>query len=152
MHFELKDEFTVMLRDFGSMLHAFLSRMNIAKHQVELLTADTRAFHSAPYRVRAIAREFEMKQNKENSLEELMEPAPTVMAASIVFSSRKTRFLCFSVGHWKLNDEPKCEGHPISGTCKCINSFGKAAVFSALDANIFGTGIGNWQVHIATKN
>lgn len=72
-----------------------------------------------------------------------MEPARMELAEPTVFRSEERRLLRFCVDCRKLIAATKRDSYPISLMDEFIDSLGKAAVFSTLDANS-----DYWQVNV----
>lgn len=76
--------------------------------------------------------------------ENILKPAQTEWAASIVVLSKKKAESPFCVNYRKLNAIAKRDLQPIHCMGECIDSLCKATIFSTLEANS-----SDWQIKIA---
>lgn len=73
--------------------------------------------------------------------EEVVEPAKTELARSIVFASETDGSLRFLIYCCKVNEVKVKDPYPVSSTNECIDYFGEAGIFLTIDASS-----GYWQI------
>lgn len=131
-----------MLTHFSPMWYAYLGRISIAKHRIELLS-NSNPNHSIPYQTCLSVRKFQQLEFEKMLSQNVIEPAQTEWAAPIVFAPKKDGSLRICVNYRILSSLTRRYSYPIPRMDECIGSPGEATVFSTLDANS-----GNWNVII----
>lgn len=105
------------------------------KHQIALSPPDAPPKHSAPYRAGSKQLEFEREKATQMENAGVADAAVTEGASPIVFAPKKDEFFYFGVNYRRLNDVTVLVCYPIPRMDECIDSFGRAKLFSTLHAS-----------------
>ena len=131
-----------MLKEFQPMWDGHLGEINITKHRIELLPG-TRPIRQHPYRTGMKSKEFEAEQIEKMLRDNVIRPSKSEWASPVVLAPKNDGTLRFCVDYRKLNEVTKKDSYPIPRMDDCIDTLGKAKVFSSLDANS-----GYWQIAV----
>lgn len=101
-----------MPKQFENMSDDYLGPIKTVQLRIELDKTDSRPICSAPCQGRK-PREFEKKEINEMLAIDVIDPAQTEWASSIVFVPNKDGALCFCVDYLKLNEVTTHNSYPI---------------------------------------
>ena len=135
-----------MLKKHESMWSGKLGHINVTTHRIDLIPG-TRPFKSAPYRAGPKTRELEQSEINKQLAAGVIEPAYSAWESPVLFVPKKDCKLRFCIDYRRLNSVTVKDSYPIPRMDECIDSLGKAQVFSALDA--FS---GYWQIPIRPED
>lgn len=121
--------------------------MSVAKNRTKLVDKKSHYVLSAPYRAGLKIRELEKIEIEKLWSQKVIEPARTQWAALIIFAPKNAVTLRFCVDCRMRNTLTKRASYAILQMDECIDSLGKAAVVSTLNANS-----GYWQVEVDEAN
>ena len=131
-----------MLKDFHEKWDGRLGEIKITKHRIEALLG-TRPIRQRPYRTVMRTREFEAKEVKRILRSNVIRPSKSEWASFVVLAPKSDGTLRFCVDYRKLNEFIKKDSYPIPKMDGCIESLGKAKIFSSPDANS-----GYWKIAV----
>lgn len=132
-----------ILLQFESMGDGHFGHSTMARLQIELLQPDTAPVNLAPNQAGPKMCEFEKAGTDKMLAWNVIEPARTELATSIVLVPDKDGSLQSRVFYWKFNALAKWDSYLIPHIDKYLVSVGNATVFSKLIANSR-----YWQVQI----
>ena len=117
-----------------------IGEINITKHRIELLSG-TRPVRQHPYRTGLCAKEFEGREIATMLLDNVIRPSQSEWASPVVLAPKSDGTLRFCLDYRKLNEVTRKDSYPIPRMDDCIDTLGKARIFSSRDANS-----GYWQI------
>ena len=131
-----------MLEEFQSMWDGHLGEINITKHRIEVVPG-TRPIRQHPYRTGMRAKVFEASEIEKMLRDNVIRPSKSEWASPVVLAPKNDGTLRFCVDYRKLNEVTKKDSYPIPRMDDCMDTLGKAKIFSSLDANS-----GYWQIAV----
>lgn len=129
-----------VLQEYEHMWGRRLEETRIAKHCIDITTAEVRPVHSAPCCAELKASEFEKKEIDKMLRMIVIEPARLELALPIVFAVEKNGSLRFSDYYRKRNTMTAKHIYHIPRIGECIQSLQEARFLSTLNTNS-----GDWQ-------
>lgn len=127
--------FIRMITEFSAMCDGLLGRISVAIHGIALMKDGSKLVHLAIRHAGLKMMKFEKVEIEKMFARKVTEPTQSEWSATIVFAPEKDSTLCFCINHGWSIVLSKRQSYPISGTDKCIDSIGKAVVFSTFHAN-----------------
>lgn len=120
--------------------------INVTSHHIERIPG-TRAMKYAPYRAGPNARELEQYENSKQLAPGVIKYTYSSWASPVFSVPKKDGSLQFLIYYQLLNSVIVKDSYPILRMDHCIDSLGRAKLFSTLDAYS-----GHWQIPLNTED